>query len=706
MTQRAKVLQGGSLPGTNGEAGRLGTSWLTVCVLLASLGTTLVVWHLVRANEHTHLRKAAGLVAQAVQADLTENVGASVAAQVELAKLWEFGDPSHAQWEATANLFMQHHPGCVAVEWQNSENSENNELWQVRGPGEQAWQLSTVTEELRQRVLKAASQSGTPLLSPAFLSPNGQRVRWVVVPIYGQERLRGLVLASFEIKRLLDYMLNDVKGLGFSIVVSEGGQETYRFGDGSGEPERDLGATAEIVLPGVRWQAEVWPQPDALNMMRTRLPEMSLLAGLLVASLLTLTVHFGQRNAAKSASLQRSHEKLEGEILEHRRTEEALRAARARFAGIVEISADAVISTDENQRITLFNQGAEKVFGYTAREVQGQPLDILIPERLREIHRRHVAAFLQSNQQTRRMSQSNYLLGLRKDGSEFRMESSVAKLEIGGEKIFTAILRDMTDWVRTQEELRSARDKLETRVRERTVELEEANQAIQVENAERQRVEESLRVLSGRLLQLQDAERRRLARALHDGATQNLLALAMNLSAMREGNGLADSRSDSLTECIGLVDQSLEELRTISFVLHPPLLEIMGLRVALPAYVKGFGARSGIQVSLEMPAELGRLGPDVELTLYRILQEALSNVHRHSHSSTVKITVSQEAERVTLEVADEGCGMPQSARGHRLGVGITGMRERVRLLGGSLEIQSSDRGTTMRAVLPTGVLAP
>jgi PAS domain S-box-containing protein len=690
------------LPGTNGKGGHFGTSWLTVCVLLASLGTTLLVWRLVRANERTHLRKAAGLAAQAVQADVSENLGASVEAQVELAKLWEFGDPSYTQWSAAVNLFIQHHRGCVGVEWLDPGNDER---WQVGVPEEQARQLPPATQELRERLLKAALQSRRPLLSPAFLAPDSKRLHWVVVPVYRQERLRGLVLASFEIKRLLDYMLNDVKGLGFSIVVSEAGQEIYRFVDGSREPERDLGATADIVLPGVRWQLEVWPRPDALNVMRTRLPEMSLLAGLLVASLLTLTVNFGQRNAAKSASLQRSHEKLESEILEHRRTEEALWAARARFTGIVEISADALISTDENQRITLFNQGAEKVFGYSAREVQGQPLDILIPERLREIHRRHVAAFLQSKQQTLRMSQSNYLLGLRKDGSEFRMESSVAKLEIGGDKIFTAILRDMTDWVRTQEELRSARDQLETRVRVRTAQLEQANQALQTEIAERQRVEEALRGLSGRLLQIQDEERRRFARELHDGATQNLMALAMNLAAMRD-TGSATNRVDALRECISLVDQSLDELRTISFVLHPPLLETMGLRAALPAYVKGFGARSGIQVSLEMSAELGRLGPDVELTLYRILQEALANVHRHSHSPTVKITVSQEAERVTLEVADEGCGMPQSADGHRLGVGITGMRERVRLLGGSLEIQSSDRGTTMRAVLPTGVSAP
>jgi PAS domain S-box-containing protein len=424
------------------------------------------------------------------------------------------------------------------------------------------------------------------------------------------------------------------------------------------------------------------------------------MTGTLLALLLTLTVHFAQRAAARSAFLQQSNEKLESEISERRRAEEALKASQARFAGIMKISADAVISTNESQRITLFNQGAEKVFGYSPNEVLGQPLDILIPERLREAHRRHAAAFLQSDQQTLRMSLRNYLLGLRKDGSEFRMESTVSKLEIGGETIFTVILRDMTDWVRAAEELRSARDEMEARVRERTAELEQANQALLAEIAERRLAEESLRELSGQLLRLQDEERRRLVRELHDGATQNLMALSMNLSALREMVPTAANALNAFAECLKLVDESLEELRTISFILHPPLLETMGLSCALPNYVKGFSERSGILVNLDMPADLGRLGRDVEITLYRIVQEALSNVHRHSRSRTAEITLTPGVDSVMLEIADQGCGLPPSPDGHRLGVGIAGIRERVRLLGGSLELKSGNPGTTIRVVLP------
>ncbi len=426
----------------------------------------------------------------------------------------------------------------------------------------------------------------------------------------------------------------------------------------------------------------------------------ALLAGTLFALLLTLTVHFAQRAAARSDSLQQSKEELQREVSERQRSEEALTALQVRFASMVEISADALISTDASQGITLFNQGAEKIFGYTASEVLGQPLDILIPERLRETHRRHTALFAQSRLQTLRMSRKEFLLGRRKDGAEFRMESTVSKLEIGGERIFTVILRDMTAWVAAEEELRRARDEMETRVRERTADLEQANQALQAEIAERQLVEESLRELSGRLLRLQDEERRRLVRELHDGATQNLMALSMNLSALRETVPPAANVLNAFAECIKLVDASLEELRTISFILHPPLLETMGLSCALPNYVKGFSERSGILVNLDMPADLGRLGSEVEVTLYRIVQEALSNVHRHSRSRTAEITLSPGVDSVTLEVADQGRGLPQTTDGHRLGVGIAGMRERVRLLGGTLELKSGKPGTTIRVVLP------
>jgi two-component system, NarL family, sensor kinase len=224
---------------------------------------------------------------------------------------------------------------------------------------------------------------------------------------------------------------------------------------------------------------------------------------------------------------------------------------------------------------------------------------------------------------------------------------------------------------------------------------------------ERKRVEQDLHELSGRVLQSQDDERRRIARELHDGTAQNIAAIALIL---RRLSGLPEARVDEiqkpLEESLALVDQCLSEMRTLSYLLHPPLLDEIGLAPALRWYVNGFIRRSGIAVSLHIAAEVGRLSPDVETALFRVIQESLGNVHRHSGSKTAAINLRRTLNEVVLTISDRGAGMGtvSSAKpgdGIRsLGVGIAGMSARLRQLGGKLEVRSSDRGTTVRAVVP------
>jgi signal transduction histidine kinase len=255
-----------------------------------------------------------------------------------------------------------------------------------------------------------------------------------------------------------------------------------------------------------------------------------------------------------------------------------------------------------------------------------------------------------------------------------------------------------------QEELRRAHGELELRIDRRTGELAASNALLQKEVTEHQRAEELLRELTGRLFQLQDEERRRLARELHDGAVQNLDALALDVAMVREAVPAEDLRTNQLVrECSRLIEQSMGELRTISYLLHPPYLEELGLPAALRDFVEGFATRSGIQVTLEIDPKLGRLGR-LELAIYRVVQEALSNVHRHAQSRTATITLARNAELVQLEIADAGRGIPPEvlapSSSRLAGVGIAGMRERVRLLGGRLEMQSSSSGTRIQVVLP------
>jgi signal transduction histidine kinase len=224
---------------------------------------------------------------------------------------------------------------------------------------------------------------------------------------------------------------------------------------------------------------------------------------------------------------------------------------------------------------------------------------------------------------------------------------------------------------------------------------------------DRKQGEKALRGLSTRLLQLQDEERRRIARELHDAIGQNLVGLVTNLTlAHRSAGRLNPEARQALSGGLEVAERCLKEMRTLSYLLHPPLLDEDGLASALAWYVKGFAERSGIKIDLKVSPNFGRLPQEVETTLFRVVQESLTNVHRHSKSPTASIRLSRRATEVKLEITDKGQGMPAKAlhsgnqKSGQLGVGIMGMSERARQLGGRLEIDSSRRGATVRVVIP------
>jgi signal transduction histidine kinase len=240
--------------------------------------------------------------------------------------------------------------------------------------------------------------------------------------------------------------------------------------------------------------------------------------------------------------------------------------------------------------------------------------------------------------------------------------------------------------------LLEAHDELDAKVKERTAELKFA--------------EESLRLLSIRLLQLQDEERRHISRELHDSSGQSLAALGMNLALVKmEASKLSPEAGKAIAESVALVRSTTQELRTMSYLLHPPLLDEAGLESTLRWYVDGFSERSKITVDLQLPAKLGRLPREMEMGIFRMIQESLTNIHRHSGSSSAGIRIDRDEREIRLEVRDNGGGMPtkghqESSEPARPGIGIQGMRERVKQLAGRLEIQSSSAGTIVRAFLP------
>ena len=249
---------------------------------------------------------------------------------------------------------------------------------------------------------------------------------------------------------------------------------------------------------------------------------------------------------------------------------------------------------------------------------------------------------------------------------------------------------------RDNETLRIAQGELETRVKERTSELDLANR--------------SLRELTARVMQLQDEERRRIARELHDSIGQMLAALSMNLVTVGTGIERLQEISRKVADSTGIVKEMQQEVRTISYLLHPPLLDEAGLASALRWYIQGFSERSKLQVELEVPEDFGRLPQELETAIFRTVQECLTNIHRHSESPVARISLRRSSNEIHLKVEDSGVGMPpeklnEVSSAGTPGVGIRGMRERLRQLGGTLEIRSNKKGTTVETRIPYGVSA-
>ena len=252
--------------------------------------------------------------------------------------------------------------------------------------------------------------------------------------------------------------------------------------------------------------------------------------------------------------------------------------------------------------------------------------------------------------------------------------------------------------------LQTAHDQLEQRVKQRTFELSRMNDDLRSEVKERNRAERDLRNLSAKVLRIQDEERRRIARDLHDGVGQTLAGALMALSqASSSPQPLPADRQSGLRDTEDLLQQAIREVRTVSHLLHPPLLDESGLLSAVRWYAEGFSKRSGLKLTLEFDEPTSRFGRDVETGLFRIIQEALTNVHRHSRAEAVNIKITSASGRLTLSIQDDGEGIPQDAlqmSNGRQGVGLSSMRERSALLGGTFAVEKNSCGTLIVVSVP------
>ena len=376
--------------------------------------------------------------------------------------------------------------------------------------------------------------------------------------------------------------------------------------------------------------------------------------------------------------------------------------AASLLAAIVDFSDDAIISKSLDGVITSWNKSAERLFGYTAQEAIGQYITLIIPPG----RRREETMILARLRRGKRVEHFE-TVRVRKDGTTLDISLTISPVKDAAGRVVGAskVARDITERKQaeralreSEERLRALTNTLEAQVRVRTEELEQRNKEVLKQT-------EQLRELSYQLLQIQDDERRHIARELHDSAGQILTALDMNLaSVVQHARQSAPQLAKTAEEGHQLVRELSREIRTTSYMLHPPLLDENGLSEALLWYIQGLKERSGLDITLTIPEGFGRLSREMELVIFRIMQECLTNVHRHSGSKVAAIRIARRAESVSLEVQDEGKGIsPEKLveiQSQGAGVGIRGMRERVLQFGGEMKIQSGGRGTRISITLP------
>jgi PAS domain S-box-containing protein len=398
------------------------------------------------------------------------------------------------------------------------------------------------------------------------------------------------------------------------------------------------------------------------------------------------------------AEREKSETALRRDITER---DQAERAASL-LSAIVDSSDDAIVSKNLDGVITSWNKGAERLFGYSAEEAIGQHVTLIIPA-----DRRNEETMILDRLKRGERVDHFETVRVRKDGTPLEISLTISPVRDTTGRVVGAskVARDVTERKRaeralqeSENRLRAITDELETQVRVRTEELEQRNREVLVQS-------EQLRELSHRLMQIQDNERRHIARELHDSAGQMLAALGMNLSSVvQHAKESAPQLAKEADEARELVRELSQEIRTTSYLLHPPLLDESGLSEALRWYIPGLKERSGLDIELAIPKDFGRLSHEMELVIFRVVQECLTNVHRHSGSKVAVIRIARDAQRVSLEVQDEGQGIsPEKLaeiQSQRAGVGLRGMRERVLQLGGELRIESEGRGTKISVTFP------
>ncbi|HWI78891.1 MAG TPA: PAS domain-containing sensor histidine kinase [Ramlibacter sp.] len=336
--------------------------------------------------------------------------------------------------------------------------------------------------------------------------------------------------------------------------------------------------------------------------------------------------------------------------------------AAARLRGLLESAMDAILSVDEDQKIILYNRAAEKIFGWPAAEIKGKSLQVLLPARFRDGHAGQVRHFGRTGVTSRRMGDRTVVYGLRANGEEFPMDASISQLDTPEGKIYTVILRDVTERVRAQEELAA---------------------------------------FAAEASGVREQEKTRIARELHDELAQSLTALKMDTLWIRDNLGTdPQAAAGKLAQMLVMLDSSVAATRRIAADLRPLLLDDLGLAPAIEWLVQNFSQRTGVVCALDLDEDL-QLQEPFATAVFRMVQESLVNVGKHAQARNVAVRVAFEGSNMVLSVHDDGVGFQLSDPRKPQSLGLVGLRERAHLLHGSVQITTAPgKGTRVEARIP------
>jgi PAS domain S-box-containing protein len=411
--------------------------WPLILGVIFSIAV-LFLWYQLSLQEQQYIEKLALAEATKIEMNLSHELTNRIRALQRMAKRWEKDNgTTKVVWESDASAYLNDFYGYRAIEY---VDTSYHVRWIVPLEGNEAAQNLDLSQEPRRQItLKIAQDLRQPILSGTISLAQGRKGFLVCVPLFVGERFDGFILGVLQIPEIFEGILPVSEN--YQIKISDRNQLIYSQGSSF---ESTIKKTVVVKAYSVNWEIDVFPNPKLLAKARSMLPQIVLTAGLILTWLFVIVLYLVQLSYRRICQFQQINRQLQQEIAQRKQIETELKISQSRFAGILDIARDAIISVDQNQRITLFNQGAEQIFGYSSQEILGQPLNILLPERFAKTHDNQIQNYSHELGKARQMAERGRIFGRRKDGTEFPAEASVSQMNFNGEVIFTTFLRDIT----------------------------------------------------------------------------------------------------------------------------------------------------------------------------------------------------------------------------------------------------------------------